>query len=111
PHTAPLRPEERYRQSRTGPPPHRAEGQAEEAVLARARRGGALELDQGLRRLVVALQRRVRDVELRLQPALDLPSQPVAILPAADEDVGSERVEAGRDPPHVQIVDAGHAAY
>ena len=49
------------------------------------------------------------EVELRLQQALDLPSQAVAILPAADEDVGGERVETGRDPPHVQIVDARHS--
>ena len=93
-----------------GPAPRRTapKAKAEADDLARTRRRGALELDQGVRRVVVDLQRRVRDVELRLQPALDLPSQAVAILPAADEDVGGERVETRRDPPHVQVVDARH---
>jgi hypothetical protein len=57
---------------------------------------------------VIDLQRRVVDVEARVQHRLHLTARSVAVAVAGDEHVRGERREAARDLPHVQVVNLDH---
>ena len=53
---------------------------------------------------MVDLERRVLDAELLLENSLELAPPPVAVLSSADEHMGGESREPGRDRPDVEVV-------
>ena len=71
----------------------------------------AAQLDQGVGRVVVDLQCRVRDPKPLGDHPLHVASARMAVLALPDEDMRGQGVEPGRDPPDVKVVDARNAVH
>src|SRR5207247_4198415 len=101
--------------SRSDSRPPRAPGRA---AAAAARRRGSRRVRAGSRMaralepltvLALELERRVLDVEVAAQAALELVEDRVRVGSGVDDDVRGEKVHPARDRPHVQVMDVAEA--